>query len=595
MNLGRFQLAERIASGGMGEVFRGVERGWGGVERPVAIKVIAPALSSFPDFVTTFVDEARLSYLLCHANVVQVRDIGKADQTYFIAMEWVDGTDLGSMMARLGQPVPPRYAALVVIDAACGLDYAHRLCGSDGRPLGIVHRDVSPPNILLSWEGEVKLTDFGIARWRERETQSLPGSLKGKLAYMAPEQARGEPLDLRADVFALGVVLYEMATGKNPFTSGATDREMLERVQRCAFTAPGLVAPIAPGLEAIIMRAMAPRPGDRHPTAAALHDDLEGFARREGFSLSAPKLGAFVRHVMDQPAEEAPPSDGRATPVTLSGRPSRPSARKVGQALGAQLAALLGDDDTSASAPPATAQLAASAVPTRAEASATTTPTREAAPPATAARAARASTPAARTSTPVVRAAAPEAPSAEHDTVRNRALRPTTPSLTGGLDVIPRSRTAAWVVLAGVAMLAVLGLLLSHHATAPTASPPDATPRAPTPMAPAPSAPTPTPSAPAPPSPAVAPVAVTPVAAAPKKRAPPTPTAPTRLSVETSPEANVFIDGELIGEAPVHLDVTPGTHHVRVEGSVGGLRLVPKEETVIVREKEHRVLKLELQ
>ncbi len=308
LSLGRYRLVERVAVGGMGEVYRGVELGWGGMERPVAVKVVAPTYAADPDFVRTFVDEARLSYLLCHSNVVQVRDIGqhqsKDGDTYFIAMEWVDGGDLGAILMRLrdraGQPLPMRFAVLVAVDAARGLDYAHRLRDTDGKPLKVVHRDVSPSNLLVSFEGDVKITDFGIARSQLKTSPSLPGALKGKIGYLSPEQARGEDLDHRADVFALGVVLYEMLTGANPFTHNVTEREALARVQMGAYQPPRLLLPALPlGLEAIVLRAMAPAREARYASCGAMREDLETFARREGYALSPSDLGGFVRELMN--------------------------------------------------------------------------------------------------------------------------------------------------------------------------------------------------------------------------------------------------------------------------------------------------------
>ena len=254
---GRYRLVRRVATGGMGEVYRGVDVGWGGIERPVAVKVIAPNYAREPDFVRTFVDEARLSFLLVHANVVQVRDIGQVEQTWYIAMEWVEGGDLGAILRRAGERIPLRFAVLVAIEAARGLDYAHRLRDASGRALHVVHRDISPSNLLLSLEGEVKISDFGIARSRLKSAPSMPGALKGKIGYLSPEQAHGDDVDARADVFALGAVLYEMLTGVNPFTHGATERQVLQRVQAGSFPPPRQVLPSLPEeLETILLKAM---------------------------------------------------------------------------------------------------------------------------------------------------------------------------------------------------------------------------------------------------------------------------------------------------------------------------------------------------
>jgi DNA-binding NtrC family response regulator/serine/threonine protein kinase len=369
-NLGRYRLQSRIAAGGMGEVYRGVDVGWGGIERPVAIKLIAPLFAREPDFVRTFVDEAKLSFLLCHGNVVNVRDFGQTDETYFIAMEWIDGADLGAILKRLrqraGQPLPLRFAVLVAVEAARGLDYAHRLRDGSGRELNVVHRDVSPSNLLVSYEGEVKVSDFGIARSRMREAYSMPGALKGKIGYLAPEQARGEVVDLRADVFALGAVLYESITGRNPFTFGGTERETLERVRTGSFVPPRELVPTVPeGLEAVLLRAMAADRDARYASCGALREDLEAFARRESYAMSPSDFGRFVRELMErQPDEGTAPTPlelSAVTPSSARGRVS--SAKPFDRALGDGLAALGGDGATAASAVVEPALVAAAVPP----------------------------------------------------------------------------------------------------------------------------------------------------------------------------------------------------------------------------------------
>ncbi|MGZ3441769.1 MAG: serine/threonine-protein kinase, partial [Polyangia bacterium] len=308
--LGRYKLSARIAQGGMGEVYRGVDVGYGGIERPVAVKLIAPGLALDPGLKRQFVDEAKLSYLLCHQNVIGVRDVGEIDGRFYIAMEWVDGADLGTILGRLrtaaGQPLPLRFACLVAVEAARGLDYAHRARDAAGQALHLVHRDISPSNLLVSFEGEIKVSDFGIARSRLREVTSMPGGLKGKVGYMAPEQARGESLDARADVFSLGAVLFEMLTGQNPFSYDAPkENEALDRVRNARFPTVRALAPSVPqGLEAIVMRAMAPAREDRYQSCDKMREDLESFARRESYTLSPSDFGQFVRDLLDAPAPE---------------------------------------------------------------------------------------------------------------------------------------------------------------------------------------------------------------------------------------------------------------------------------------------------
>ena len=544
--LGRYRLIERIAVGGMGEVHRGVDVGWGGVERPVAVKVIAPDLARHADFVQTFIDEARLSYQLNHTNLVHVRDIGETDDTWFIAMEWVDGADLGTVLKHMRQPLPARFATLIALEAARGLDYAHRLRGPDGAPLKLVHRDVSPTNLLISFEGEVKVTDFGIARWRMRQAVSLPGSLKGKMGYMAPEQARGEEVDARADVFALGVVLYEMVTGKNPYLDGgATEAEVLMRVQAGRLAPPSAHHALPQGLEAIVLRATAAERDQRYATCALLAEDLEACARREGWSLSPAQLGAFVHDLLGAPttgpyrvqAETARQSPvARRTPTT-SVRP-----RPFDDALGAQLAVLSG-----------VPQLDADSM-----------------------------------EMPALEVAAPEGPGPAAGTVAmHKVVR--APS-TIELEAMVRRRRGpllwACVLVAGVLAAAVA---LRGRLHLPVAAPAPLAARAPAPAPARAPAPAPAPAH----EPARAPVSV-PAARPSVHHARPV-LKPGSVSVRTDVEAQIWIDNKLVGESPVEdLALLPGRHTLRAVGHAAGLRLLPKEETFVLHDGEKLARTMEL-
>jgi len=566
----------------MGEVWRGVDVGWGGVERPVAVKVIAPELAQHAEFVKTFIDEARLSYLLSHANVVHVRDIGQTeDGACFIAMEWVDGVDLGSLLRAVRatrQPFPTRFAALIAIEIARGLDYAHRLRDENG-PVGLVHRDVSPANVLISYEGEVKISDFGIARSRLREAISLPGAVKGKYGYMAPEQARAEEVDARVDVFALGVVLYEMVTGQNPYVveTGRRDGALVERVRKGVFRAPGEVAPVAPGLETIILRAMAPVRDERYVTCAALRDDLEAFARREGWALSTAQLGAWVRGVVAAQAEaqaaatgETPPAaapSASASAVTAPGRivrrdtPEPDVAKGFDAVLGAGLAALSGEPDES----PASTEAPPAPPPTP--------PRTVALHPVIAAPSATATAP-----TPPV-APAPSGPR------------------TSDFELVP-ARRRRWPAVLALGLLAV-GASVAISIVA-------ARDDGPAPTDPAATAPTPTPSnAPAAVAQPAAPAPASSTVAARDAHRPSRDLADERardrrraalatLTITTDAEANVFVDGRFVDEAPATIALPPGRHTIRVEGTVQGLRLMPKEETVELAGGEIRRLQLDL-
>ncbi len=216
MRFGQYVLLRRIARGGMAEVFLAQQRGLEGFDRRVAVKRILPQLSDAPDFIKMFLGEAKLAAQLSHPNIVHIYDFGKVDDDYFIAMEYVDGVHAGQL-ARAGEPdrLPPAMVARLGADAAAALHHAHALRAPGGRPIGLVHRDVSPANLMVSFDGVVKLCDFGIAKAAALSDQlTNPGQVKGKYAYMSPEQTTGTPLDGRSDVFSLGIVLWELLTGK---------------------------------------------------------------------------------------------------------------------------------------------------------------------------------------------------------------------------------------------------------------------------------------------------------------------------------------------------------------------------------------------
>ncbi|MCC6874681.1 MAG: serine/threonine protein kinase, partial [Sandaracinaceae bacterium] len=258
---GKYQLLDLLARGGMAEVFKAKSHGVEGFEKILVIKRILPELSRNPRFVEMFINEAKIAVTLSHANIVQVFDLGRAEDSYFIAMEYVAGMDLSAVLrqaARLGRPISQELAVYVVSELAKGLDYAHRRRDAKLRPLNIVHRDVSPQNVLISWEGEVKLTDFGIAKAALAvEETSESGVLKGKYAYMSPEQARGTEVDARTDLFALGVVLYEALCGENPFYVANSTYETLRRVRDCELVPLARRVPDVPAeLSTIVDRAL---------------------------------------------------------------------------------------------------------------------------------------------------------------------------------------------------------------------------------------------------------------------------------------------------------------------------------------------------
>ena len=270
-------LLERINVGGMAEVFRAKAFGVDGFERFVAVKRILPTLAADEEFVAMFIDEARIAAHLTHQSIVQIYELGKEAGTYHISMEYVAGRDLRLILdrqKRLGRPMDPVASAFVIARVCEALDYAHRKRDPAGRALGIVHRDVTPQNIILSYDGEVKLCDFGIAKATSRVSRTEVGVLKGKFAYMAPEQVQGRPVDHRGDIFALGVIFYEMLTGERLFV-GDSDYATLEAVRSARIPPPRRIVPGLPrGLEGIVMRMLARDPALRYRWASDVHDDL---------------------------------------------------------------------------------------------------------------------------------------------------------------------------------------------------------------------------------------------------------------------------------------------------------------------------------
>jgi tetratricopeptide (TPR) repeat protein len=308
---GRYRLLERLGQGGMAEVFKAKSYGVEGFEKVLVIKRILPELARRPDFVDMFVHEAKLAVRLSHANIVQVFDLGKTpasdppgtppSDAYYIAMEYVHGLDLASVLARCRRQqiaLPVQMGLYVASEVAKGLDHAHRRRDEQMRPLGIVHRDVSPQNVLLSFEGEVKVTDFGIAKARgaiERAPEDTTAhKLQGKFGYMSPEQARGDSVDARSDLFSLGTILYESVSGVNPFHAPTTF-ETLRRVQACEYPPIELLRPDAPPeLAAILKTAMAADPAQRYPDAGRMYEALLAFLYAQGTRYGAHDLAEFL-------------------------------------------------------------------------------------------------------------------------------------------------------------------------------------------------------------------------------------------------------------------------------------------------------------
>ncbi|MCA9539791.1 MAG: serine/threonine protein kinase, partial [Myxococcales bacterium] len=244
--IGPYRIVRTIALGGMGEVFLASLERSGGFQKRVALKCVLPRLMADPRFVDLFEREARLAAALSHRHIVQIFDFGREQGRAWLAMEYVHGVDLKAVLDRAGGPLPAGMAIEIGVACAQGLDYAHRARDAQGRSLDLVHRDVSPQNVLLSFEGDVKVTDFGLALAAAHDADDA-GTLRGKFAYMSPEQVRGEPLDARSDQFALGVVLYEMFSGQRAFFAEDGAERILDRVRRAAPLLPlAEAAPILP-------------------------------------------------------------------------------------------------------------------------------------------------------------------------------------------------------------------------------------------------------------------------------------------------------------------------------------------------------------
>ncbi len=293
----RYKVLEKIASGGMAEVFRAESAGLEGFKKIVAIKRVLPHLSEKKQFIGMFLDEARLSAHLSHSNVAQVFDIGVGDNTYFIVMEYVDGADLKAIIERhkkLNQLVPIEEACLICVRICEGLAYAHELADPSGRRIGIVHRDMSPPNVLITRHGEVKIVDFGLAKANSQLEKSEPGIIKGKFSYLSPEAALGQPVDARTDIFAVGIILWEMLAGRRLFM-GETDLETVRQVQSARVPPIRQFNPnVTPELEAVLARALAQNPNDRYQAARDLGQDLNQMMFHLGRPVSSFDIAQLV-------------------------------------------------------------------------------------------------------------------------------------------------------------------------------------------------------------------------------------------------------------------------------------------------------------
>ena len=304
---GRYQLQDRIAIGGTAEVFRARLMASDGSERPVVIKRVLPQFARDERFRRLFDEEARVAMGVDHPNIVGVLDHGTMGETCFIAMELVEGKNLAQLLASAqsrGRELPAGLAAFITAQVGEALSFIHHRTSSGGTPLKIIHRDVSPQNILVSWAGEVKLTDFGIAKSTVRQEKTVDGTLRGKLEYMAPEQARLSEVDHRADIFSLGCVLYEMIQGAPPFR-GDNELETLERLRRGVMEVSPMELATEELLTQVLVRALALRREDRYQKARELVNDLELFIERQARPLGPEVLGLWVKEVATATAPPA--------------------------------------------------------------------------------------------------------------------------------------------------------------------------------------------------------------------------------------------------------------------------------------------------
>ncbi len=304
--LGKYRLIAELGHGGMAEVYLAVVQGPAGFNKLVVIKQIRPQLATDPEFLSMFLDEARLAARLSHPNVVQTNEVGQEGDRYFIAMEYLEGQPLNRVLHRIGRDggLTLTMHLRIIIDMLVGLHHAHELTDFDGTPLNVVHRDVTPHNVFVTYDGQVKVVDFGIAKAMNSSAETRLGVVKGKVAYMAPEQARGERVDRRADIFSAGVMLWEAATGRRLW-KGIPDLTVLHRLINGDIPSPRDIDPEVPeGLEKIVMKSLALRREDRYSTTVELATALEELLDAMNDKTSLREVGKLVaRHFEENRAK----------------------------------------------------------------------------------------------------------------------------------------------------------------------------------------------------------------------------------------------------------------------------------------------------
>lgn len=317
-SFGGYTLLRPIGVGGMAEVFLARHVGVEGFEKEVVIKRIRPHLSATPAFINMFLAEAKLASQLNHPNIVQIFDLGKIKDSYFIAMEYISGRDMSVVLPKskkLGIPFPIEYALKIASSVCEALYFAHSKADPTGAPLNIVHRDVSPENIRVAWTGTIKILDFGIAKATTQLHETKTGEIKGKLSYMAPEQILGREVDQRSDIFSLGIVLYEWLTGLKLF-SGENDLAIMNNIIEGKIYPPTYFrADVPPAVEAIVMRALEKNRRRRYQTACDMQLEIDTFLADNEFTPSNIHLANFMKQLFADELEAERERDRKLTPT----------------------------------------------------------------------------------------------------------------------------------------------------------------------------------------------------------------------------------------------------------------------------------------
>jgi serine/threonine-protein kinase len=325
---GRYELMKKLAAGGMGQVYLARQKGPVGFQKLLVVKRLLPHLSEDDEFIQMFLDEARIAALLNHPNIAQIYDLGEVDGIYYIAMEYVHGEAIAEVNKRAMQrrgSMPVALKCRVISDAAAGLDAAHHARSPSGRKLALIHRDVSPQNVLVGFNGNVKIIDFGVAKAAGKLSQTTAGQIKGKHAYMSPEQAKGEPLDHRSDVFGLGTVFYELLTNTRLFKR-ESEMATLKAVVGAKIIPPSEVVPGIPkALDAVVLKALARNRDERFATAGDMQLAIEDFLFKQQEPSTTARLAAFMREIYAEELEE----EFSTEPTIIAYDPRLPARKPV--------------------------------------------------------------------------------------------------------------------------------------------------------------------------------------------------------------------------------------------------------------------------